>query len=553
LLSDRSGQLIPALLADGYDLVFVNFLDGAGDVLENATAMRGFLNEVVNGIYRDNKTEEATLVGPSMGGLVTRIALTQMEQANPAEEHYVKTWVSFDSPHKGANISLSLQEAINYASQWSGVGGAFSGKLGAINSPCAKQLFLFHYTQDDGMSHPTPEHTALYSILDGLGFPKFSKNYGVTNGGVSVPYYTNGYKTINFKLAATFFSTIEGWANWNSPGTTTIFEGHGTNGEKVVKTETQLPLDNGQGSWISALYSINKSSFNTRADDNGDLDNIPLNKACFIPTASALGCDVTQNSVTANWGTYTNINDNSSGLVKTPFDEIYGMTTNEEHVRISPATRAYVMNQFEANMATTTRPIIRANTPINQEVKGKVAYTVTNTISFGNAGNGNAFSFIPGADVNVTAGKSVKLLKGFIAKSGSSVSIKIEPITNSTVLMGAVPKQAEVAQFDYTKPSVYLGKVYDYSEATNVRAIPSSVVLEVSPNPTGGAFNFTVSGLNGESVRVEVYNSLGALILSENISSNGIYHSDISAFESGMYMMKVKSETGEINKKIVKF
>ncbi len=550
---EESGELIPALLNDGYDLVFVNFLDGAGDVFINANAMRGFLNDIINKEYRDNKTEEIILVGPSMGGLVTRMALTKMERAH--EEHYVKMWIPFDSPHKGANIPLSLQHAIAYAAGLTPpVGWVFKGKLGAVNSPCAQQLLLFHHTQSNGSSNPTTNHYTLYDTLDALGYPKYSKNYGITNGGRNILYSSNAQKTVNFKLLKL---TLDGWGNWNSDGSSTVFEGSSSDDKQKITTNTQIALDNSAGGWNTALYSLNFNSNNSRSDDNeNNTDSIPINMACFIPTPSALGCVVSRTSVKSTWQEYTNVNDNASGKIKTPFDEIHGMETNEEHVRITPDSKDYVIQQFDNYIKNTVRPIVRSGQTLNQEIKGKVAYTVTETISFGNTGNGNSFTFNPGSDVNIVAGKTVDLLPGFGAKNGSEVHIKTQPIDIKTVLLGATPnsykKENEKKQFDYTKPSAFLGKIYDYSEKTNVRMLSSSIEINVSPNPTSGEFNFTIAGLNGGNVKVEIYNAVGEMIISENVFSDGTYNANISAFESGVYLLKVIGDSGESNKKIVK-
>jgi hypothetical protein len=555
--NESSGKLIPALLADGYDLVFVNFLDGAGDVFSNATAMRGFLNDVINKKYRDNKTEEAIIVGPSMGGLVTRMAITQMEQAVPVEEHYIKTWISFDSPHKGANISISLQHSIKYASEYIGIGDNFLDKLEAINSKCAKQLVLFHYSQTGLYCSPADDHTILYNALDDLGFPKFSKNYGITNGGLSNLYSPEAQKIVNFQFGWLDVVSLDGWGAWNSSNSSTIFKGSGWGSEEERQTQTRVALDNGAGGWMSALYSLNEHFLNVRRDDN-DENTFPTNRACFIPLPSALGCNVTSTSVKSNWTGYTNINDNLSGLIKTPFDEIHGMINNEEHVRISPLSKNYVITEFRKNMTKTVRPVVRAGAPINQQVSGKVAYTIKDTISFGNTGNGNTFTFNPGADVNITAGKTTNLLDGFIAKAGSEIHIKTSPITTSTVLYSAVPDahkkddEREKKPFDYTKPSSYLGKAYDYSEKNNVRLLSASIVLNISPNPTSGEFNFTISGLNGGNAKIEIYNTIGEMVISENIFSAGTYNANIFAFESGIYLLKVVSDVGEVNQKIIK-
>lgn len=50
-----------------------------------------------------------------MGGLVARVALRQME--NDGQAHHTSHYISFDSPHNGANVPLGLQHFGNDVSE----------------------------------------------------------------------------------------------------------------------------------------------------------------------------------------------------------------------------------------------------------------------------------------------------------------------------------------------------------------------------------------------------------------------------------------------------
>ena len=61
--------------------------------------------------------EKNMMISFSMGGLVSKYALLDMEKDNPNAVnggHDVKTFISYDSPLRGANISLGLQGFINH-------------------------------------------------------------------------------------------------------------------------------------------------------------------------------------------------------------------------------------------------------------------------------------------------------------------------------------------------------------------------------------------------------------------------------------------------------
>jgi hypothetical protein len=213
-----SAELVSKLQTRGYDLVFANFLNGAGDIPDNAEALRGFLNNVINSEYRNENTEELVLVGPSMGGLITRYALSKMEEQN--EEHFVKQWISFDSPQKGANVAIGFQWLINYFSKihtgWIGqledAKEQFAKIISMIDLPAARQMVLQHYSQfgeeeditdygwfeygDHMTVGPHPDFNTFYSEIEALnggkGYPGLPKRYSISNGGKGKRYDEDG-------------------------------------------------------------------------------------------------------------------------------------------------------------------------------------------------------------------------------------------------------------------------------------------------------------------------------------------------------------------------
>lgn len=67
--------------------------------------------------------------------------------------------------------------------------------------------------------------------------------------------------------------------------------------------------------------------------------------------------------------------------------------------------------------------------------------------------------------------------------------------------------------------------------------------LQVFPNPTADVLNINYSLVNTSTVRVDVYNALGALVMTENTASKvaGVHTSqlDFSALNNGMYMVNI--------------
>lgn len=80
--------------------------DGGADYIErNARALVALLKRENEKLRLNGSSEKITLIGPSMGGLISRYALAYMEKNNIP--HNVKLWASFDSPHLGANIPIA--------------------------------------------------------------------------------------------------------------------------------------------------------------------------------------------------------------------------------------------------------------------------------------------------------------------------------------------------------------------------------------------------------------------------------------------------------------
>jgi PGAP1-like protein len=93
---------------ESYDFIFVDFSNGTDYIQRNSL----LLQEVIRRVNQvkapiGTKLYKNVVVGASMGGLVARHALASMEKQG--ENHCTHTYVSFDSPQKGANIPLSIQ------------------------------------------------------------------------------------------------------------------------------------------------------------------------------------------------------------------------------------------------------------------------------------------------------------------------------------------------------------------------------------------------------------------------------------------------------------
>lgn len=549
---EPSANLVGQLRNDGYDIVIINFRDGTGDIPTNAMYLRAFLKNVLNSpAYRDNFTEEAVLVGPSMGGLITRYALKTMEQNN--EPHYVKAWYSFDSPHRGAYIPMSLQITMAFFSKIATAGisklengkAQFKAARSILSTPAAKQMLVRHYLGTSGgkllyNGSYDDDFNQFQQQLNALGYPAFSKNYAITNGGTGKLYEPNGSLIIAFKILPWTWSY--GYRYHNSEDSHEVFEGRRRDAHLTVRTSDQIAFENSVGGWSGQLYALNLNPDNKRSWVVGQSGTVQGLKAAFINTSSAFGIPVTRENVYKTWQDYQASN--------TPFDEIKGMDvpTSEEHVRISPLTAQYFISKLREDFSNTTRPRVRTGEVLNESVVGPIAYVIKESIIF--AGSGNSYTVENSGNIKIISGGSIKLSPGFLARPGSVVSATIGPVEFSSQA-GRGASYASTA-LDLSEQSPYAGKVYEYSVVHEESSITSTSELSVFPNPTNGMLQVSIPG--GEGVKVlEVFNSIGVLIRKTQSILDGAQEVDLSFQPPGVYSIRVTSVLGKVmHAKVIK-
>jgi Putative serine esterase (DUF676) len=171
-------------------------IDGGADYIErNAMTLVSYMQSLKNTVLQNGSSEKLVLIGPSMGGQITRYALAYMEKkfaetSLPIWKHDARLWVSVDSPHLGANIPMGAQASIWFLGKKlynDDAKAIFDEKL---NSVAGKQqiLYQFQNSLDTGSSdgqgnggHPdyAPFFTTYYNNLNSNGVAG-SNGYPVT-------------------------------------------------------------------------------------------------------------------------------------------------------------------------------------------------------------------------------------------------------------------------------------------------------------------------------------------------------------------------------------
>jgi hypothetical protein len=149
--------------------------------------------------------------GPSMGGLIGRYGLAYMEQNSLPTE--TRLYISFDSPHRGANLPISIQYYINYLAQLS-LEPDVLAIVDGLNSPASKEMLYDHlaghllsgstFEQDPTLLLPAGApnfRDAFQAELDAIGFPQQVRNVAMVNGSaIGTTTGTPGMEVINATL-----------------------------------------------------------------------------------------------------------------------------------------------------------------------------------------------------------------------------------------------------------------------------------------------------------------------------------------------------------------
>lgn len=380
----------------GYDIIVLNFpvymraaddatIDGGADFMERNAMLLVELLDIVNTAKAPNSPEQNVIIGPSMGGIISRYALNYME-ANSLDAD-TRLYISFDAPHHGANVPIGLQHQLNYLANNSLNPVTELEPLieGFLQSSAGRQLLIDHFeshlesgstvdfdtTQTLPISHPF--RTTFETNINGLtttGFPQNVRNVAIINGsGIGNSYLAADGVT----LVTSGFSIIDTTLPVDSPfgGTINVeleismTPSAGTplqvsrffapllppiipNIESIANSGTTNfdGVDSAPGGLIdlSALTGDVVASGSIGADF---LAALQIDKFSFIPSVSALALDITDESTgdDINWHHMIDVAGRNT-TNNTPFVNTFIPDDNEPHVQLTEANVAFALDEI---------------------------------------------------------------------------------------------------------------------------------------------------------------------------------------------------------------
>lgn len=178
----------PAASGGGdYDIIYLDFSDGAGLIQHNGMVLVELLEWINKPVNRALDAQETIVAGASMGGQVARFALAWMEQQGLC--HNTKLYVSIDSPHRGANVPLGLQHMVDRLSNIAFVGDAAQKNVTySLRRPATLQMLVYHY--DDNRAAPYRNQWQGWQNSPG-SYPSMLRKIATANGSGNATYPPN--------------------------------------------------------------------------------------------------------------------------------------------------------------------------------------------------------------------------------------------------------------------------------------------------------------------------------------------------------------------------
>lgn len=180
-----------------YDIIYINFKKSNDYMQRNAYLVEDII-KWVNSVKQG--TQQNVVLGQSMGGVIARYALRDMENqlastGNQTWNHKTNLYISHDAPHQGANMPLSIQYfARHLIDQFvstplgdininmSGTGGNVDiGDLETLlNQPGTKQLLNNYVASNFGVNNSVGD--SWRTELRNMGYPQQTRNIALSNG-----------------------------------------------------------------------------------------------------------------------------------------------------------------------------------------------------------------------------------------------------------------------------------------------------------------------------------------------------------------------------------
>ena len=380
----------------GYDVIVLNFpvyvrngtdiIDGGSDYIQrNAFVLTALIDEIN---AQKVGEEELVIIGPSMGGLISRYALRYMEQNG--FNHETRLWLSFDAPHLGANIPIGFQHLFNYVAFGPFGDVGFQELInGLLRNPAARQMLVDHFEGhllpgDPVEFDPTivlpagsPNfRDAFQTELNALGYPQNTRNISISNGSgfgettgtpgmnvIDYIFYPDGPDGLTRALIEVNFTPAASQTQRVSRIRSQIFIVFWITVDESEAFSMAPAFTSGLDSAPGGQFDI--AALAAGAGDNPILieflNNLNIDFFDFVPTLSSL-------AITATNNLYAPVIENDIDV----FDAFYIPQNNEPHITLTPGNVEFARQEIFLDPLTVSENLDSklqlGKNPINNEL-----------------------------------------------------------------------------------------------------------------------------------------------------------------------------------------
>lgn len=439
-------NMIQRLNDAGYDVIYLDFTDGADYMQRNAFVLVKLIQQV-NAMKCG--AEENIVIGASMGGQVSRYALSYMEKNNL--HHCCKLYISFDSPNQGATVPIGDQLCLSFLAR------ADNNAKDALNQKLYRQAteqLLKNALADYWGIGAQRIKSRWWSELGALGYYPSIRKIAIANSSANAISY--GPPAGNFLLqAVAYLGAVRlnvnsdcgqyycanvlatKCANWIFTGKLP-FHGHV---EYAPPSGCQL-LDQAPGS-SKNVTDVVAGPLKKKLGSSNVSEYEP--NSCFIPTISAL--DINTTNLTYNIGLNIANFDNVSSAIS-PFKAIWTASSNQEHVFISEDMVNWALDQLSL---------------VSNNLTASLPNTNGTTYNYG-----NGYSLLQSMDINNTGTLKIN--------NDAGTSYGAGPMPNPGNFTVKISECASATVNVYNGGSIIVGDPTDASYTGTLELSPGSVL-----------------------------------------------------------------------------
>ncbi|QUX31208.1 hypothetical protein KGD83_12365 [Nocardiopsis akebiae] len=311
------------------DVVLIGYHERSASILQNAEAVMAAVTEAVDRRVGDHPL---AVGGFSMGGLVARYALAKMETMGI--DHQAQLYFSYDSPHTGAWVPVSLQAFAHYIRR---LDDRFSDQ---INSPASQELLCKHIASWQDKPATSERRQEFLRALEEVGnWPREPRLIALSNGPVSgagngVAPGVEAVKGKGLAVTGTELRTQPEGDDQLAAKLRVV-----TLPTREVRTSELPDMDGAPGGTLPG-FGILATALNALPTWLGFKVDNPVREHCFVPAGSA----VSLREPATREDLYTPISDEE--LEETPFHAVKFASQSEMHTLVTEELSTWFLDQL---------------------------------------------------------------------------------------------------------------------------------------------------------------------------------------------------------------